>query len=866
MKYKAIITLFFTLLCYSFAQAQDPIILKIKYGDGFGPASSKDWNGDAIATFDDDKYIISNKTDIISGDDVKLKIVMQYEKEVDGIWTPYSDPSSSLSIWSYLTLEGEDASKYKLEMDQSVINAHNDYKPYIVDDNFTQGIRKKEVEMAQIYAIQCEITPPTVTAYTYGQSEIGKDIKATIDTEQNGDFEYKVKKESSSFEEIIAGAMLNVGEWLMQIYYNFVEAIHYIAKPVDCKLNVEPKTIDYEGELIINSKPKDGTTNFISAQIEKLPTLKGIIDDDDVQLAFDFENNKYPSANPGEYEVTINLKLTGNDAGNYKLSNNKETVIVKIENEEKKTAELEGNFAIYTRYFDNTTNVYEGEVTVPSIKNKTEGDDVKIAVDYTQTAFPDAAIGEHLVKIVYYLDGKDAYKYKLAKTSQYEYGEIKAYKIAINQTPDSKGVYQLEYTQSEIGFDLRIDNISNENETAKYFVNGEDVTGKMLTAGAYTIKAVMYQYNLQVAEAEWKVNVKKLKLKITDPQVQHTKVYDGTKSVELIGNQCEITNSLESDNIKIASQTQEYDSPEIGTGKKITVSFTISGDLTNKYTAPDNVVYNDGVISPGKIEVSNIKVIKTDYCQGEEAKIVLTISDGVPQTAAITFDNEAKQNGFTDLEINNLTTESDTEKSFTLTIPETAGGGTHNGEITLSDPLGTVSQKYSFSITVNYPSNYIVSKFTDVVLVNNFSEQFTDYQWFKNGEKIEGATLQFYCDPNGVSGIYSVEAGTVQGSKVKICGAEFTTEEQAVTKSLVKKVEVYPNPATSLHPINVQLVNLSENEIKNANMVIINSIGNKVMQLKDLSEEFEISLPKGSYTITIFFNQQKISTKVIVNN
>lgn len=865
MTNKYLISILLLLLCNITIKAQTT--LKLTYGEP-GLIHDKEWNGTEYPQFSEKHYAIENKEDIDEGDDVAIKIIMKYESKEGDEWIAQSEPHDGYFIRSYTSLIGEDADKYQLDVSQTLKDDFADPinpKTYSIEDNGKKIIILEVPNgTAKISTIHASITAPEDdTKYEYGTSAVGIDIKATVNSNQPGTMTYvNITKNIALWHEY----MLEVGKNLIQFFYKFVDDIHYICNPVNRNIIVEPKTIDYEGELIINSKPKDGTTNFIPAQIEKLPTLKGIIDDDDVQLAFDFENNKYPSANPGEYEVTINLILTGTDAANYKLSKHQETRTVKIEQEEKKTAELEGNFAIYPRYFDNTTNVYKGEVTVPSIKNKTEGDDVKIAVDYTQTAFPDAAIGEQLVKIVYYLDGKDAYKYKLAKTSQYEYGEIKAYKIAINQTPDSKGVYQLEYTQSEIGFDLRIDNISNENETAKYFVNGDDVTGKMLTAGAYTIKAVMYQYNLQVAEAEWKVNVKKLKLKITDPQVQHTKVYDGTKSVELIGNQCEITNSLESDNINIASQTQEYDSPEIGTGKKITVSFTISGDLTDKYTAPDNVVYNDGVISPGKIEVSDIKVIKTDYCQGEEAKIVLTISAGVPQTAAITFDNEAKQNGFTDLEINNLTTESETEKSFTLKIPETAGGGTHNGKITLSDPLGTVSQKYSFSITVNYPSNYIVSKFTDVVLVNNYSEQFTDYQWFKNGEKIEGATLQFYCDPNGISGIYSVEAGTAQGSKVKICGAEFTAEEQAVTKSLVKKVEVYPNPATSLHPINVQLVNLSENEIKNANMVIINSIGNKVMQLKDLSEKFEISLPKGSYTITIFFNKQKISTKVIVNN
>ena len=865
MNYKSIITLIIVMLCCGIAKAQDPIILKIKYGGTtYAPVSSKDWDDTEFATFAENYYVIDNVDDIIDGDDVKLNIVMKYEYlNDDNVWKVGVNPKKGYTIWSYVTLEGDGAEHYKLEVGDDIKAYHTDINPLIIDDTYTDGLRITEAETAEILAIHYEVTPPSVTTYTYGKSAVGIDIKATINTDKPGSFTYVNLTDQLV---LIFGEMLTVGEKLVQFWYKFIDDLHYINDPINTTITVEAKTIDYEGELIIKSKPKDGTSDFLPVQIEKIPELKGVLEGDDVQLAIDFANTKYPKTDPGEYEVKVNFILTGEDAGNYILSKTQETVTVKIEKEPKKTVELEGDFVIYPRYFDNTTNIYEGEIVVPTIKNKTEGDDVKIAVDYTQTEFPEASIGEYLVKIIYTLVGEDAYKYTLAKTFQYEKGEIKSFKFAINQTPDSKGIYQLEYTKSQIGTDLRIDNISNENETVKYLVNNEDLNRKMLTAGAYTIKTVMYQYNLLVAETELKVNVKKHQLKITEPQVQHTKVYDGTKSVALTGNPCEITNSLESDNISIESQTQEYDTPEIGSGKKITVSFTLKGDITDKYIAPASVIYNDGVISPGKIEVSDINVIKADYCQGEEAKIILTISDGVPQTAFITFDDAAKQNGFTDLEINDLTIESETEKSFTLAIPETAGGGNYNGEITLTDPLGTVSQKYSFSITVNYPNSFIVPKFNDVVLVNNYTEQFTEYQWYKNGEKIDGATLQFYCDPNGINGIYSVEVTSTQGAKTKICGAELTAQEQAVTKSLAKKIEVYPNPATSSQPINIKLVNLSENDIKNANMVIINSIGNKVMQLKNLSEEFDISLPKGSYTITIIFNQQKISTKVIVNN
>lgn len=872
MNKKSIISLIILVLCCCFAKAQEPITLKITYGATAGgifitdPISSKDWDGNEFASFKENYYIIENQNDIQSGDEVSLNIVMKYEyKDAQGNWSPTSEPSSVLSIWSYVTLEGKDANKYKLDISQTVIDEHNDVKPLTIDATFTEGLRIMEAETAHIDIIEKTITPPSGT-YTYGESEIGKDIKASIDSDQPGYFDYFVKQ-TSSFVRILIGKMLGAGENLLQIWYYFEDNLHYCATDkAETTIIVEPKFIDYQGEIVIKAKPKDGNTTLISQQVKTLPTLQGVIEGDDVKLSVDFEQTHYPSAEPGEYNIDVHLKLTGKDAGNYKLNKTVEKATAGISSSTKIIAQLGGDFTIQPKYFDNTDKIYEGEVIPPAISNIIDNDDVKIVVDYEKTKFPESTIGSHLVRVYYKLGGDDAFRYDLNQTSKMEYGEITDFEMEINATPDSKGVYQLVYTQSQLGENLKIKNQRNQYETSKYFINGEDVTNKMLTSGTYTVKAIMYQYQAQVAETEWTVNVNKLKLKVSEPQILHTKVYDGTTTVTLIGSNCELTNKLATDDVEIASQTQVFDSPDVGSGKKITVSFVLSGDLINKYIAPDNIVYNDGVISPGKIEISNISELKTDYCQGEEAIFILKITNGVPQSAHIKFDSEAKQNGFNDLDISNLTTESATEKSFIIPIPANAGAGKYKAEITLSDPLGTVSEKYKFEIAINYPKSYIKTMFTDVVFIDNAENQFVEYQWYKNGEKLEGETMQFYNEKNSINGIYSAEITNTNGEKIKVCAAQLNVTNVSTTKSLAKKADIYPNPAKASQPITIKLVNFSEIDINSAHLYIFNALGNKVLQRENITEEFSIELPKGSYTATIIFNQQKLSYKIIVNN
>lgn len=842
----------------------------------------KEWDGTSKVFCSDNYYIIKNTKDITQGDEVELKYELNYTNYVLENPQYETEPNTGYYIWCNVSLIGKDADKYILELSDEIKSeiCQNTWgcEPNELSEDDLSLIFKKDKNNSLFMIIESDkggikkrkvtLTPPTGNSFTYGNSLIGTDIKATLsDPDAPGSIKY-VKNNGS-----IDNQMLEAGEQqTISIRFVPTDLEHYEqTSPQQVNITVTPKTISHNGKLTISGKIKDGTVSVNQDQILKLPELQGVVSVDgkidDVKLTVDYNKTKYPNAEPGIYDVDVYLSLTGSKAGNYILEN----PVIKTKLEiisDKREVVFDGGFVILPKYYDKSNKMYNGEVIPPTIKNLDEGDQVEVIVDYTQSHFVDAEIGEYdLNYIVFSLGGVDAYKYKLTQKSTHEPGEIKAKPttIAFNTTATGDA-YQLFYTHSQLGTDLKMSNLEHEQITDKYFIENKEVTNQMLTEGTYWVKASLCQFGNEIINKEIKVKVLPLKLEVSEPEILHTKAYDGNNTVILSGNKCVLTNKLASDNVEIASQTQVYDSPEIGSGKKITVSFELSGDLTGKYIAPDPIIYNDGAITPGKIEIANITVSKSEYCQGDEAKVKITISNGLPESATITFDGVAKQNGFADIDISKLTVESATERSFELTIPQDANGGVYNGEIVLKDALGTESQKQHFEITVNFPNKYIKSKFTDVVFISNAEDLFAEYQWYKDGNKLDGETMQFYNDPNGVKGFYSADVVTTEGKQFKVCGVQLNAVDIAETKALVKRGEIYPNPAKASQPINVKLVNFNEDELSSATMFIFNSLGNKVLQRGHLSEEFTIELPKGSYTVSIISNQQRLSYKIIVND
>ncbi|MDR2972392.1 MAG: PKD domain-containing protein [Bacteroidales bacterium] len=149
----------------------------------------------------------------------------------------------------------------------------------------------------------------------------------------------------------------------------------------------------------------------------------------------------------------------------------------------------------------------------------------------------------------------------------------------------------------------------------------------------------------------------------------------------------------------------------------------------------------------------------------------------------------------------------------------------------------------------------------------NGGYEFTSYQWYKNGVIIPGATKQYYQDPDGVNGIYTVH---LTGFKVDINGnhigtVEFSTCDEAFNPSTT--VKVYPVPAQTNEPITVEL-DLTPAELEGALLDIYDAKGALVKHLQVVSSRTIVDgfRAQGTYwgRITTGTNEIKAIKFVIV--
>jgi hypothetical protein len=141
---------------------------------------------------------------------------------------------------------------------------------------------------------------------------------------------------------------------------------------------------------------------------------------------------------------------------------------------------------------------------------------------------------------------------------------------------------------------------------------------------------------------------------------------------------------------------------------------------------------------------------------------------------------------------------------------------------------------------------------------------FTSYQWYSNGVLIPGATEQYYQDPNGLSGNYSVRlTGYVIGNpdatiEFSTCDANFGT---------TGTMKVYPVPANIDEPVWVEL-ELTPAELEGAYLDIYDAKGAHVKTLQIVSSLTQIDgfKAQGTYfgRVTTGTNKIKAVKFVIV--
>ncbi len=88
------------------------------------------------------------------------------------------------------------------------------------------------------------------------------------------------------------------------------------------------------------------------------------------------------------------------------------------------------------------------------------------------------------------------------------------------------------------------------------------------------------------------------------------------------------------------------------------------------------------------------------------------------------------------------------------------------------DSRDCLISRYTYRLTVKQGIE-MYGKWTDVIFVPNTDNLYTAYQWYQNGQPINGANEQFYHNPNGLSGLYHCVMQTRNGGRAETCPAAF---------------------------------------------------------------------------------------------
>src|SRR5450756_801215 len=97
-------------------------------------------------------------------------------------------------------------------------------------------------------------------------------------------------------------------------------------------------------------------------------------------------------------------------------------------------------------------------------------------------------------------------------------------------------------------------------------------------------------------------------LTISDPTLTRTKPYDRTTTAAVTAGT--LSGVIAGDDVTV-SAAANYDTADVGTGKTITVVYTLGGAAAGNYTAPANYVVNDGVITAIQLTISDPTLTRT---------------------------------------------------------------------------------------------------------------------------------------------------------------------------------------------------------------------------------------------------------------
>jgi hypothetical protein len=202
------------------------------------------------------------------------------------------------------------------------------------------------------------------------------------------------------------------------------------------------------------------------------------------------------------------------------------------------------------------------------------------------------------------------------------------------------------------------------------------------------------------------------------------------------------------------------------------------------------------------------------------------------------------------------------ESHFTLK-PRSVGGTML--DFTLTDARGERAQ-YSLNVIVGLcedPSRIIVQKWNKVLLVNNSLGEYVPegFQWYKNGQPIKNATLQYYSSEDDTGGLldasaeYFVRIVKLNGDTIYTC--------PCVPGQNTVALRAYPNPVARGQNLNFE-IDSTDFDFGTAQVIDISGNIIKAVQVDKNNTTVQMPEAPGFYVIRIVFGDRKAIFRVKV--
>ena len=188
------------------------------------------------------------------------------------------------------------------------------------------------------------------------------------------------------------------------------------------------------------------------------------------------------------------------------------------------------------------------------------------------------------------------------------------------------------------------------------------------------------------------------------------------------------------------------------------------------------------------------------------------------------------------------------DSTFILDCPSDMKEGAYTATITIYDDKGEKADS-EFEFNVMRPddkgNSLYVKVWNDVIICRNSGGQFLSYQWYKNGQKCEGDTLQYFNELTLLNGEYMVYVSDKSGNSYFIEPCIFTPTPTSYS------ITAMPSVVQKGVKFIVKVTGVETDDLKKARIVVYNTNGVVREILNDVKEENTMSLSAGEYIIVL---------------